>query len=229
MQFTQVSRENFRDMIRWKNTSGEVIPAFGVVQIGQWNDTNQAYDGTKPDDTGTFWVANGPVDIPVDAYGTSEPWIRKQIAITNGISSSPVGKRVGPVDGQWYMSQDGMNQEFLVMSPIEETRASVIWKGGGGGGGGEIIFFTIDTVDCDGNGNWLVTVTHYSGGCADPPGADPYTGQVTVVPSGCGSMYTTEELEASGKGAAAYVYPTDDCSEGQWRELPGTCATSGCA
>ena len=99
-------------------------------------------------------------------------------------------------------------------------------KGGGGGGGsGEIMYFTIDEVNCPGDGNWIVTPTHYSGGCKAPPGADPYTGEYIVVPRDCPMPEMPDEL-LDQEGIAARVYNLETC-ELEWREIDH-CPTIGC-
>lgn len=224
-QFGHRDSERFRDVIRWKNVSGETVPAFGVVQIGQWDDAAGAYDGEKPSASGTIWVPNGPAPVPDESYGSSLPWVRKQLVMTDGVTTDPVGKVVGPVAGEWHMAEGSDNPHFVVMGKrADEDVCSVILKGGGGGGGGSIMHFTIDDVDCD-TGEWVVTPTHYTGGCEDPPGADPYTGEYCVTPF-CGSPFTDEELVASGKGVAAYTYNLETCRL-YWLEI-SHCAEQGC-
>ena len=98
-------------------------------------------------------------------------------------------------------------------------------KGGGGGGSGEIMYFTIAEVNCPGDGNWIVTPTHYSGGCTAPPGADSYTGEYIVVPRDCPTPETADELIGQ-EGIAARVYNLETC-ELEWREIDH-CPTIGC-
>jgi hypothetical protein len=98
-------------------------------------------------------------------------------------------------------------------------------KKGGGGGSGEIMYFTIDAVNCPGDGNWVVTPTHYSGGCKAPPGADSYTGEYTVVPRSCPMPEMPDELIGQ-EGIAARVYNLETC-ELEWREIDH-CPTIGC-
>ena len=88
----------------------------------------------------------------------------------------------------------------------------------GEGGGGDIMHYDIDEVDCDGTGYWRVTPTHYTGGCSNPPGDDPYTGFYYVRPYGFASTFTQEELETSGKGVAAYTFNLETC-EKYWLEV----------
>ena len=98
-------------------------------------------------------------------------------------------------------------------------------KKSGGGGSGEIMYFTIDAVNCPGDGNWVVTPTHYSGGCEAPPGADSYTGEYTVVPRSCPMPEMPDELIGQ-EGIAARVYNLETC-ELEWREIDH-CPTIGC-
>ena len=94
-----------------------------------------------------------------------------------------------------------------------------------GGGSGEIMYFTIDAVNCPGDGNWTVTPTHYSGGCKSPPGADSYTGEYCVVPRTCPMPEMPDELIGQ-EGIAARVYNLYTC-ELEWREIDH-CPTIGC-
>jgi hypothetical protein len=103
----------------------------------------------------------------------------------------------------------------------DDTGATVLC----GGGSGEIMYFTIDTVNCPGDGNWIVTPTHYSGGCKAPPGADPYTGEYIVVPRDCPMPEMPDEL-LDQEGIAARVYNLETC-ELEWREIDH-CPTIGC-
>ena len=106
---------------------------------------------------------------------------------------------------------------------IEDNRWYMV---GGGSGGGKIIEFTIDSVNCPGDGYWNVIVDSYSGGCTAPsPGEDSY-GFVEVRPN-CLSPYSQAELEASGTGTAVYMYPRTGYCEPYWLELT-SCAVVEC-
>jgi hypothetical protein len=81
-----------------------------------------------------------------------------------------------------------------------------------GSGGTHEIWFRIVSVECVSSTETILTVepTWYTGGCTkDIPGADPYTGYVTVEDV-CSILrfYTTEWLESGGVvGRATYMYP----------------------
>jgi len=96
----------------------------------------------------------------------------------------------------------------------------------GGSSGAQIIEFTIDNLNCPGDGRWNVLPVSFSGGCTAPiPGEGQY-GLVEVRPN-CTSPYTQDELEATGTGTAVYMYPrTGDCTP-YWLELT-SCATVEC-
>lgn len=137
-------------------------------------------------------------------------------------------------DDRWKPDEEGGEYELdpLGNTYSEGTKLSAYWDDQRGaflplasvGGGGSIMHFTIDDVDCD-TGEWIVTPTHYTGECEEPPGADPYTGEYCVTPF-CGSPFTDEELVASGKGVAAYTYNLETCRL-HWLEV-SHCAEQGC-
>ena len=96
----------------------------------------------------------------------------------------------------------------------------------GGGGGGAIMHYQVDDCDAD---NYYVTATHWTGGCADPPGKDSYTGLWTVEKLECASPWTVDDIDAgSVHGVAAYTYPlTGGACTPFWKEIsscgPMTC------
>lgn len=117
----------------------------------------------------------------------------------------------GPVDLRW-----------------DEKRG--VWSNGGGST--DSIRFTIgESVCADNYGterHLLVTVVAKTGGCSGAiPGADPITGEVTVVdPCGHLAGYTDTAL-AGLCGTATYRYPVDGACEPQW-ELDAMPAQEGC-
>ena len=86
------------------------------------------------------------------------------------------------------------------------------WQFHGSRGGGETIWFRIVSVECVSSTETILTVepTWYTGGCTKTiPGADPYTGYVTVEDV-CSILqfYTTVWLESGSViGRATYMYP----------------------
>jgi hypothetical protein len=90
---------------------------------------------------------------------------------------------------------------------------------GGSSGGGDSIRFTIVDCICSDGVFEYVTVewTHYTGGCGEPPGVDPYTGLINVYDT-CVLEYYTYDFLTSGTatGRATYFYPRDDCENGLW-------------
>lgn len=202
-------------VIPWENSSGETVPAYGVVQF------RTAYSGvsfaSKPSEgTGLFYV-NGLAPVTDGSRGDSLVWNKPRPVLLDG--SPGVGDEVGPVAGQWYMSSEGSG--FRVLRQPEDG-VGVVVQVGGGSGAGHKIWFEIDEVLCpDGyeivEKTLIVTPTWYTGGCEDPiPGADPYTGQVEVYDL-CSYLMYYVDAELPGKiGRASYMYPRTGTCEPRW-------------
>lgn len=79
--------------------------------------------------------------------------------------------------------------------------------------GDSIRFRVVDCI-CSGGVLEYITVewTHYTGGCSEPPGVDPYTGLIDVYDT-CVLGYYTVDFLTSGEatGRATYFYSRDYC------------------
>jgi hypothetical protein len=117
--------------VHWENTSGETVPAFGVVQLrSNFSSTSKA---SKPNTgTGLFFV-NGPVTVEASAFGESLVWNKPRKVLLDG--SPEVGDEVGPVEDQWYMSTDGTGWRVLHQAV---GGVGVVVKDGGAGTTSEI-------------------------------------------------------------------------------------------
>lgn len=171
------------DTVKWVNTSGSTVPAYGVVQF-KANFSAGLNQASKPDGEPRLYFANGPVDIPATKEGESLMWNRARLVLIDG--SPTVGDVVGPVADSWKMSEEGVG--FLVMhQAVDGVGAVVQVGGGGGGGGGASIWGTVEEVVClEGETYCYVTVSDYSGTCDEEiPGLitdtyDPHVGMIKV-------------------------------------------------
>lgn len=110
--------------VPWENTSGETVPAFGVVQLrSNFSTTSKA---SKPNAGTGLFFANGPVTVAASAFGESLVWNKPRKVLVSGTLS--VGDEVGPVDGQWYMSAEGAGWRVL-HQPV--SNVAVVLKDGG--------------------------------------------------------------------------------------------------
>lgn len=219
-----------------KNTEAEVIPPYACMRIIGVEDVGNrtALKVEKPTSTTGHFVFNGPYEIPVDVTEiiegetvVTEPGVgwgyRHGIVLMLGNEPATVGEQYLPIVDSWEV--EAGNGPFVVFGRDQTTPQALVGRfAAGAGGGGSIMHFTIDEVDCY-TGEWIVTPTHYTGGCENPPGADPYTGEYRVVPD-CSSPFTEEELVQSGRGSAAYTYNLQTC-ELYWLEI-AHCADQGC-
>jgi hypothetical protein len=122
----------------FKNTSGEEVPAYGVVQF----DDTELINGSivwkikKPGaDSNVANVAfNGPTKVAANGFGscTYDAPCRVLYEYPPDVA---VGDTVGPKSGSFYISADGSG--FEVLGGIDTTsKWCLIGKSGGGGGDG---------------------------------------------------------------------------------------------
>jgi hypothetical protein len=210
------------DTAKWVNTSGEAVPAYGVVQFRTNFDAgyNQA---KKPDGSPGLYFANGGVEIADTKTGESLTWNRARLVKLDG--DPTVGTIVGPTAGSWAMSEGG--DGFVVMHQQIDGVGAVVQVGGGSGA--KDIEFVVVSMDCDVD-PWELTVevTWYTGGCdAEIPGADPETGYV-VVENRCDiAKYFTPVTIVGKTGTATYRYPRNGYCQPAWR-LDDICGEPEC-
>jgi len=73
-QFQANFSKDFKDVIRWKNTSGYTVPPHGVVQAESFDEDGVFYNVIRPTDVGDLFFLNGPTAVPDGKYGSSLPW-----------------------------------------------------------------------------------------------------------------------------------------------------------
>ena len=210
---------------KWKNTSGEIIPAYACIKLDSYDEAGGFYNAVKPDGDGELHFANGPIPIAVDAYGGSQLWNQSRIGLT---TSTTFGAEVGPVADSWNFEEGGTG--FVVFSTPSGGEAAIL-QIGGGGAGSHRIEFTIVSVTCNADDSMTleVTVDWYSGGCtASIPGADSYDGVTVEDPCGILSHYTLEFLEAGATGSAEYMYPRSGYCTPEWHVV-SICGAPECA
>ena len=210
-----------------KNTTAEVIPAYACVRVlgteivgGRTTITVE-----KPTDTEGQFLFNSQFEIKVESdTEAGVGWAyRYGVVVMLGDPPTTAGESYQPIVGSWEVEAGG--GPFVVFGDHNVDPRGLIGRINASGGSGEIMYFTIDAVNCPGDGNWVVTPTHYSGGCKAPPGADSYTGEYIVVPRTCPMPEMPDELIGQ-EGIAARVYNLETC-ELEWREIDH-CPTIGC-
>lgn len=129
-RFTGPARSPFNvsSEIKWKNTSGGSIPAYGVIKLSGYDAIGDYFNAVKPDGEGNLHFVNGPVAVAANAYGGSQLWNHSRIGKT---SSTTFGATVGPVDDSWEMKETGSG--FITFSDPSGGVAAILQVGGGGG------------------------------------------------------------------------------------------------
>lgn len=194
-------------VFRWRNTSGETVPAFGCIKLSEYNSEGDYFNAVKPDGDGNLHFFNGPIPVAANAYGEARIWGAASVL---GKTTAAFGKVVGPVADSWDMTTNGTG--FVVFSEPSGGIAAILKEGGGGSESGHI-WFEIESVICndDNSKTLFVTPTWFSGGCdKEIPGTDEY-GQLAVEdPCSILEYYTAEWLESGGVvGRATYMFPRD--------------------
>jgi len=221
---------NLSSVMKWKNTSGESIPAYACVKLDSYDAAGDFFNAIKPDGSGDLHFVNGPVAVAVNKYGGSQLWNQSRIGLTSSVTFGAV---VGPVADSWEMEESGSG--FVVFSEPSGGEAAILQVGGGSGGGTHEIWFTIISVECPSPTETILTVlpTYYTGCSGDIPGADPYT-CYCIVEDVCSilSYYTKEDL-VGRVGRATYMYPYScgvaaDCNAGLWL-VDTICGSPECA
>jgi hypothetical protein len=215
------------------NTTDETIPAFGCMEIFGVETLGglTTLKVRKPTSTDGEYIFNGPYPLAADVtdeeteittYGIGWGY-RHGTVLMLGDAPSVVGERYLPIVDSWEI--EAGEGSFVVWGRDQTNERTLTGRiQAAGGGGGEIMHFTIDEVDCDA-GCWVVTPTHYTGGCENPPGADGYTGEYLVKPMSCPDPSTAEEMVGK-EGVATYTFNLETCEQ-EWREV-NHCVAPGC-
>lgn len=213
-------------VMKWKNVSGEEIPAYGVVKLRAYVEADDYFEAVKPDGEGNLHFVNGPVAVANDAFGGSQMWDVSRIGKTSGVFDDVVG----PVDGSWEMTTEGTG--WVVFSTPDGGVAALLKDGGGGGGGGHTIWFTIAEVLCPETDyvdetTLVAEAEWYTGGCDKvPPGAnDDGTYDVYDICNYLDGLAPTDLVGT--KGRATYHYPLTGYCEPRWL-IDDLCAQPQC-
>ena len=108
------------DRITWdsfRNSSGETVPPYGVLQITGVETKNgrQILVVTKPAG-GTLYAVNGPSAVDAGRYGTCTTDVRFIAAYDTGDGTPSSGAEWGPKSGQWTLDPDGAG--YLVLGAV---------------------------------------------------------------------------------------------------------------
>lgn len=106
--------------IRWPNQSAEAVPAYGVVRLTDYDTGNSEHQVDKPDGSDGLYYVNGPVAVAASARGSSLTWDTPRMVLTNSAETLAVGDMVGPVDGQWYMSNAGTGYRVFAAPNVND-------------------------------------------------------------------------------------------------------------
>ena len=109
--------------IPWVNDSGEVVPAYGVVQLRTAFDTTS--HASKPNGTDGLFFTSGFAPVIVGGTGESLVWDRpRPVLLAAGVV---VGDEVGPVESSWSMTVDGTG--FRVLRQRNADGRRLWWRG----------------------------------------------------------------------------------------------------
>lgn len=123
------------DRIQWLNSSGETVPAYGVVRLFSYDDATNQFQADKPDGSSGVYYPNGGVSTVGDEYSASPLWNLPRRCLVDSLSYN-VGDTVGPVSGQWGMGSAGSG--FKIFRPPNADKVAVVQMEGNGGSGGGI-------------------------------------------------------------------------------------------
>jgi len=113
-QLQSFPQEDRRDVITWRNDSGQTIPAFAVVQATAFDSVNLVYSVDQPSAVGDLFFANGPEDITAGRYGESKPWEQGPAVLIEQGASTP-SSQVGPIAGSWKL---GHGTRFQMVTSV---------------------------------------------------------------------------------------------------------------
>lgn len=199
------------DNERVKNTSGEEIPAFGIMEIVDWsNGVDGYFVVTKPtgDPDAIGYLLNGREAIADNGLGSGS-WInvRPLPALIDATAMS-LNDECGPTAGSWELSADGHGfrliseeigdtpQRAFIYKPFKCPRAvhEIEFKEASSGGGrGWYVDYTDDI------GTWVLKIPVVLGYCSSgssgssgcsTDGYDPGSGWFATTVSGYSAAWT---------------------------------------
>jgi hypothetical protein len=150
------SPRDLSDTVQWLNSSGETVPAYGVVKLFSYDDVTNQYQADKPDGQEGIYYANGGVSIGSDKYSGSQLWNLPRRCLVDS-SSYDVGDVVGPVSGQWGMGSQGTG--WRILRPPNAGNVAVVQRDGGSGASA-IHGIVHDDIGC---GYYVVELAEWAG------------------------------------------------------------------
>lgn len=104
-------QHEFSQELQFRNTSGEEIPAFGVIRVDgiEMRNGRPIYKAAKPDDTfDPLYIVNGPLRVGADtaARGSGRYLLNGpgQVLADTGTGTPARGYRWGPVNNSWKLA-----------------------------------------------------------------------------------------------------------------------------
>lgn len=114
-QFVTVRHEVNRK-IKWLNSSGETVPAWGIVEVVSFDPSTEAFTIQKPTASGVIYFCNSGVDVPDGKHGESEGFNAGPQAVLLDKADDTIGKTVGPSENSWAVNSDGSG--FVLYSDL---------------------------------------------------------------------------------------------------------------
>lgn len=186
---TNRDKINQTGLLRWKNMSGETIPAYACVKLSSFDNTGRYYNAVKPDGEGSLHFFNGGIAIANNKYGESFIWGQSSVF---GKTSGTFGQTVGPVSGSWEMTTAGTG--YTVFSNVSSGAAAILRDGSGSGQ------FAFGVLSQDsGQDDCLLPVTIYK--TADL--SEFTSAQCGTLGSGSGSGSSSGGGSGSGSGSGS--------------------------
>lgn len=148
------------DRVQWLNSSGEAVPAYGVVRLFSYDDAANQFQADKPDGSNGIYYANGGVSTSANTYSASALWNLPRRCLVDSLSYD-VGDTVGPVAGEWDMSSAGSG--FKVLRPPNADKVAVVQMIGGGAGAGVANAFHGIVSESHGKGYYTVEFAEWAG------------------------------------------------------------------
>jgi hypothetical protein len=198
--------------ITFLNDTGEAVPPHGVmaVQGVGWNEGQQAFylKVAKPTqnliDDSSVWCFNGPTTVANNKTGKAyfalhQPaWVKIEGSVTFAmVNVVPPAMEVGPVAGQWYVSEDGSGmivmgarEDQAAAGEIEKDRVLVLQRNAGGD---IIVGISIVSVD-DRDPDDITALCEVTTPCESVTDEDEY-GRITVHDQMMGCLLNSEAPE----------------------------------
>ncbi len=98
--------------LRWKNVSGESMPAGAFFQLGAYIASEKAFEATKWDGTSRRWGVNRQFAIPDDGYGWFDRQQSEHIILHDTANPPDFGYNCGPQHDSWELSNLGGGFRF---------------------------------------------------------------------------------------------------------------------